>query len=157
MMLEIIMNTAIATMLLSPVRWRLRAIFSDIPRRYLACSLTLLVLLIVAQSTASSSGAYPLSEWNMHTVAVKADPEFIDYTILRSDGREDRLLVGRLFPIVGKKLRSRMDRFARAAESAGSVNHRDAAEGLDEMLARSSDAYAADHPGVTVRSVRVWL
>jgi hypothetical protein len=154
---EAVVNVALAAVLFWPLRRDLASIFRGAPRRYLAIVIVFLAMLVGGQGLARSTGAYPLSEWDMHTVPVTADPELVDYTVVRSDGVEERLLIGRLFPAVGRQLRSRIDRVARAADSPDPATAAAAEQALGAMLATIGRRYAADHPGVRVLSIRLWV
>lgn len=153
---EAIVNVALTVILLWPVRRSLASIFGAVPRRYLAISIASIALLIASESLTRSNTAYPLAEWDMHTVALTTDPEFIDYTIVRADGVEERLLIGRMFPVFGRKLRARIDRIARMADSTNSGSS-EAQDALDAMLAAVGQRYVDGHPGVAVQSIRLWM
>jgi hypothetical protein len=156
--LEAVANVAIVSTLLWPVRARIGAILSAIPRRYALFSVSSLVVLIGAQAAGEGEAFYPLTDFGMYTTSLlKDEHRFVDYTAELSSGREERLLIGQLFPAGGMYLRRRIDDSVDAIESSGSgpINPV-AVETLDAMLAAISRKYDSLHPGDPVRTIRLW-
>jgi hypothetical protein len=91
----------------------------------------------------------------MYTVSNPADPRFIDYVAVLGDGREERLLLGQLFPEGGRHLRARIDAAAYAIDgataSAPAIAH------LDTMLDAVAGRYRVLHATDSVASIRLWL
>lgn len=154
--LEAAANVTILTACLWPVRARIRALLSSIPRPYALFSVSSVVVLIGAQAVGDGEEHYPLTDWGMYTRSLLEYPRFIDYTAELSSGREERLLIGRLFPAGGTHLRMRIDDAAEAVEGSGSGSARAAIDKLDAMLGAIARKYDADHPGDPVRKVRLW-
>ena len=156
--LEAVANVAIGLTLLWPVRGRIAAILSSIPRPYASVSVASLVLLIGAQATGEGEAIYPLTDFGMYTKSLTEDQHrFIEYTAELSSGREERLLIGRLFPTQGTYLRRRMNESAEAIDSPGSGSIDPEAVGnLDAMLSAIARKYDTLHPGDPVRTIRLW-
>lgn len=156
--LEAVTNVAIVLTLLWPVRSRIGAILWAIPRRYALFSVTSLVVLIGAQAAGEGEAFYPLTDFSMYTTSLLRDHHrFVEYTAELSSGREERLLIGRLFPAGGMYLRRRIDDSVDAIESPGSrSNNPVAVDALDAMLAAIARKYDSLHPADPVRTVRLW-
>jgi len=155
--LEGVANVAIILTLLWPVRARIGAILSAIPRRYALFSVTSVVVLIGAQAAGEGEALYPLTDFGMYTTSLVGDHRFVDYTAELSSGREERLLIGRLFPVGGMYLRRRIDDDVDAVESPGSGSIDPmAVDKLDAMLAVIARKYDSLHPGDPVRTIRLW-
>ncbi|HEY7471079.1 MAG TPA: hypothetical protein VIE68_01905 [Gemmatimonadota bacterium] len=154
-LLEAAANIAIVTACLWPIRARIRAVLSSIPRSYALFPVASVALLIGAQATDEGERIYPLTDWGMYSRSFVEDPRFIDYEAELSSGREEPLLIGRLFGATGALLRSRIDDSARAIDESGSVDPA-AIERLDAMLAAIAREYDADHPGDPIRTIRLW-
>jgi hypothetical protein len=155
--LEAVTNVAIVLTLLWPVRARIGTILSAIPRGYALFSVASLVVLIGAQAAGQGEALYPLADWSMYTTSRLEDPHFIDYTAELSSGREERLLIGQLFPVGGRHLRMRIEETADAIEGPGSGSiNRVAVDKLDAMLAAIARKYDSLHPGDPVRTIRIW-
>lgn len=155
--LEGVANVAIVLTLLWPVRVRIRAILSAIPRPYALFSVGSLAILIGAQAAGDGEAVYPLTDFGMYSTSLDKDyHEFVEYTAQLSSGREERLLIGRLFPVGGSYLRRRIDDTVDAIESWGSGSvDRAAVEALDAMLASFAREYETLHPGDPVRTIRL--
>jgi hypothetical protein len=155
--LEAVANIAIALTLLWPVRTRIGAILSAIPRRYALFSITSLVVLIGAQAAGEGEALYPLTDWGMYTTSLHEDHRYVDYTAELSSGRQVRLLIGRIFPAGGMYLRRRIDDNVDAIEApaSGSIDPV-AVDKLDAMLAAIARKYDTLHPGDPVRTIRLW-
>lgn len=155
--LEAAANVAILTACLWPVHTRIRTLLSSIPRRYALAHFASIGILIGAQAAGESEAYYPLADWGMYTTSYLEDPHFFDYTAELASGREERLLIGRLFPAGGTLFRARIDDAAEAIEKAGSGSVDPATVGkLDSMLAAIAGKHDADHPGDPVRAIHLW-
>jgi hypothetical protein len=154
---EAVVDVVLAVVFLWPVHASLRAIVLAIPRRYTLFCLGGMILLLGGQIVSRGEATYPLTDWNMYTVRLADDPRFIDYMGELSSGRETRLLIGRLFPAGGRHFRARIDKaaFAIARTDSGSPDQR-AIDDLDAMLASLARAYTLQHPGESVRKIRLW-
>ncbi|HET6616737.1 MAG TPA: hypothetical protein VFH69_02890 [Gemmatimonadota bacterium] len=157
-LLEAVANVAIGLALLWPVRGRIVATLSSIPLPYAFLSVTSLVLLIGAQASDEGEAIYPLTDFSMYTKSLTEDQhDFYEYTAELSSGREERLLIGRLFGTQGTYLRRRMNESAEAIESPESERVDSMAVGnLDAMLEALAEEYDTDHPRDSVRTIRVW-
>ena len=123
-----------------------------LPRPYLLACLTSVGLLLAGHAIARNEDTYPLVAWDMYTDSRSGDPTFVDYVGVLANGREERLLLGRLFPAGGRHLRARIDSVAEATvrESSQGVQ-------LDSLLAAVVIAYDARHPTDSLRAVQLWL
>lgn len=155
--LEAVANLAIALTLLWPVRARIGAILWAIPRPYALFSVGSLAILIGAQAAGEGEAVYPLTDFSMYTTSLDKDyHKFVEYTAELSSGREERLLIGRIFPIGGSYLRRRIDVDVDALESPGAGSSDPVAvDRLDAMLAAIARKYDALHPGDSVRTIRL--
>lgn len=155
--LEAAANVALVLALLLPIRTRIRTILSAIPRRYALLSVGSLAILIGAQAAGEGEAVYPLTDFSMYTKSLDKDyHQFVEYTAELSSGREERLLIGQLFPTGGMYLRRRIDDNVDAIESRGSGSVDPAAvETLDAMLASIARKYDTLHPGDPVRTIRL--
>ncbi|HJR52644.1 MAG TPA: hypothetical protein VJ982_02905 [Gemmatimonadota bacterium] len=154
---EVAANLAIASTLLWPVRAHVRRTLSSIPRAYALFSVGSLAVLIGAQAAGEGEAVYPLTDFGMYTTSFDEEyTEFSEYTVELSSGREERLLIGRLFPVGGAYLRGRIDDNVEKVEiqEPGS-NEGAAAARLDTMLASIAREYEARHPGDPVHTIRV--
>ena len=154
--LEAVANVAIVVTLLWPLRGRIRAILSSIPRPYALVSVGSLVALLGAQRAGTGEALYPLTDWSMYSSLALADPQFVDYIAVRSSGREERLHLRGLFPLGGRHLRMRIDDSARAIEQPGRESSRRAVDKLDVMLAAIASKHDSLHPGDPVRTIHVY-
>ena len=148
---EAVADVALAALLLWPVRAQLVAIASAIPRRYTLFCLGGALLMVGGQVASSGEATYPFADWDMYTVRRPDDPRFVDYSAELSNGREERLLIGQLFPAGGRHFRARIDQVAFAIEQDPR-----AIDDLDAMLAAVAQAYAAQHSPDSVRTIRLW-
>lgn len=153
---EAVADVALAALLLWPVRARLRTIASAIPSRYMLFCLGGALLVIGGQVASSGEATYPLVDWDMYTVRRPDDPRFVDYVAELSNGREERLLIGQLFPAGGRHFRARIDKVALAIGQTQPGPDHQAADDLDAMLAALAGAYAVRHPQESVRTIRLW-
>lgn len=154
--LEAVANVAIVCTLLWPLRGRIRAILSSIPRPYALVSVGSLVALLGAQRAGTGEALYPLSDWSMYSRLAPADPHFVDYIAVRSSGKEERIHLRGLFPLGGRHLRMRVDESARAIEQPGGEASRQAVDKLDGMLAAIARKEDSLHPDDPVRTIRVY-
>lgn len=156
--LETVTNVTLVLALLWPIRARIGAVLTSIPRRYSLFSVATLVVLIGAQVAGEGEAFYPLTDFGMYTTSLgEDDHRFVDYTVELSSGREERLFIGRLFPAGGMYLRRRIDDSAESIESSGSGAIDPAAvEKIDAMLAAIARKYDSLHPGDPVRTIRLW-
>lgn len=156
--IEVGADIALGALLLWPIRRSLVALASTVALRYRLASLAVLLLLGGGQLLDEREATFPVSDWAMHTESMTTDPRFIEYTAVLEDGREERLLIGTLLPIAGKRLRTRMDQtvYGEAFQSPmhGSAPA-EAADDLEAMLTGVVRAYEARH-GQAVRAVRLW-
>jgi hypothetical protein len=83
--------------------------------------------------------------------------ELVEYSALLSSGRDEPLLIPRMFPVAGGYLRRRIDDRvdALAGPRSGGPDPAAARE-LDAMLAEVANRYAELHPGDPPRTIRVW-
>lgn len=151
---EVAANLALASTLLWPARAHIRRILSSIPRPYALYSVGSLAVLIGAQAAGEGEANYPLTDFGMYTTSLDENyTEFSEYTVELASGREERLLIGRLFPVGGAYLRGRIDDNVDGVVIEGSAGP--AAEVLESMLASIAREYDARHPGDPVRAIRV--
>lgn len=154
--LEAVANVAIVGTLLWPLRGRIRAILSSIPRPYALVSVGSLVALLGAQRAGTGEALYPLTDWSMYSELAPAGPHFVDYIAVRSSGREERIQLRGLFPQGGRHLRMRIDESARAIEQPGREASRPAVDKLDAMLAAIARKLDSRDPADPVRTIRVY-
>ena len=155
--MEAAVTVAIALLLTWPVRARLWALATTVPPRYALFSVASLVILLAGHMISRGAATYPLTAWDMYTVSNPADPQFIDYIAALSSGREERLLMGRLFPAGGRHFRARVDSAAFAVERSQPGQNRQAIDHLDTMLAAVARSYNAQHHAQSVRVIRLWV
>lgn len=156
--LESLVIILLAAAMLWPVRTRLREIALAIPRPYVLCCLVGCLLLIGGQMASSGKTTYPFPDWDMYTASMPDDPRFVDYMAELSSGREERLLIARLFPAGGRHFRARIDQAAYAMERAvGGAGEREAVAELDALLAAVTQQYNSRYPGKTIRAIRLWI
>lgn len=149
-------DVALAVILLWPVRAHLRSIAASIPRRYLLFCLGGALVLVAGQVASHAEATYPVTDWDMYTLRRPDDPRFIDYMAELSSGREERLLIGRLFPAGGRHFRARIDSVAFAIDAQGASPDPRAIGDLETMLSAVASAWGAQHPGDSVRHIRLW-
>ena len=149
---EFLVILALNALLLFPSRARLRDVFTALPWPYALVCLTSVGLLLAGHAISRNEDTYPLVAWDMYTENQPGDPHFVDYVGVLASGREERLLLGRLFPAGGRHLRARIDSAAEATvrESSRGVQ-------LGSLLAAVVIAYDARHPTDSLRSIRVLL
>jgi hypothetical protein len=157
-MSELLVILAVSGLLLWPARARLRDVFTTLPPRYAAACLTSAGLLLAGHVISRNEDAYPLVAWDMYTENHPGDAQFVDYVGVLDSGREERLLLARLFPAGGRHLRARIDSAAVAVtRDSPSPAHRNAMVRLDSLLAAVAATYDARHPADSINSIRVWL
>jgi hypothetical protein len=144
--------------LLWPIRKRIGALLRAVPRPYALLSVGSLAVLIGAQATGEGEAIYPLTDFGMYTVSLDTSArELLEYTAELSSGREERLLIPRMFPVAGGYLRRRIDDNVDALEHSRSGRSDPAtARKLDTMLAEVARRYAELHPEDPPRVIRVW-
>jgi hypothetical protein len=148
---EAVADVALAALLLWPVGAQLLTIASAIPRRYTLFCLAGALVLVGGQVASNGEATYPFADWDMYTVRRPDDPRFVDYVAELSNGREERLLIGELFPAGGRHFRARIDQVTFAIEQDPRT-----IDDLDAMLAAVAQAYAAQHSPDSVRTIRLW-
>jgi hypothetical protein len=153
--LEAITLIALTAIMLRPARTRLRALTASVPWRYVARSLTGLALLLGGHAISHGEATYPLDAWDMYTENNPADPELVDYVAVTTTGREERLLLGRLFPAGGRHFRERIDSAALAVSSSNRGS--EAIEQLDAMLGAIVEAHERLNPPDTVSAIRLFV
>ena len=117
-----------------------------------------MTILIGAQATGEGEAIYPLTDFGMYTVSLDTSVrELMEYTAELSSGREEQILIPRMFPVAGGYLRRRIDDNVDAIEHSRSGRPDPAAaRKLDAMLAEVARRYAELHPADPPRVIRVW-
>lgn len=157
-MSELLVILAVSGLLLWPARARLRDAFTTLPKRYAAACLTSVGLLLVGHAGSRNEATYPLVAWDMYTEHHPGDAPFVDYVGVLDSGREERLLLGRLFPAGGRHLRARIDSASVAVtRDSQAPGHQRAMAQLDSLLAAVAATYDAQHPADFINTIRVWL
>lgn len=137
------LDLLVAIALMWPVRAPLLEIFFAIPRTSATACGLLAVLMLAGQGINNTASTFPLAGWSMYTTRYP-DPEFIDYTVERANGAEERLLIARAFSMA--KLRRRLD----AAVNTESVLE------LEALLAAVAQEDKSRHPDNPARTIRIW-
>lgn len=154
---ELAVIMAASALLLWPARARLRNVITTLPVRYVMACLTSIGLLLIGHAITRNEDTYPLVAWDMYTVNDPRDPQFVDYVGVLASGREERLLLARLFPAGGRHFRARVDHASLAVADDSLPGHQQAIDQLDRLLAAVATAYDAQHPSDSVRVIRLWL
>jgi hypothetical protein len=149
---ELLVIVALAAVSLWPARASVREIVAGLPLRYLAFSVTVVVLLLAGHAISRQAETYPLTEWDMYTTSDPSDPRFVDYMAVLPDGREQRILVAELFPAGGRHLRARIDQMVFAVEQSRGVQP---FAQLDTMLFALRQAWREQHPADSLDAIRV--
>lgn len=157
MIVEAAVIVLLSTLVLWPVRRLLLERLDAIPRRYALFCVASLASLLVGHVASRGEATYPLTAWDMYTVSNPSDPRFVDYLAELSTGQEVRLLMGQLFPSGGRHFRARIDEAAYAVDEAPSSQVAAALAHLDDMLAAVTEKYTAQHPGDSIRAIRLWI
>lgn len=155
---EVGVSVALGLAILWPARRELSDLARALPLRYRVALLGALLLVGGGQLLNDRFATFPLSDWSMHTESLTVDPRFIEYTAVLDDGTEERMFVGSLLPVVGKRLRTRMDQsiFGEASrEPMHGMTPAAAADDIDALLTTVARAHAARR-GQPVRTVRLW-
>lgn len=155
---ELLVILAISGLLLRPSLAQLRETLATLPGRYAAICLASAGLLLAGHAISRNEDTYPLVAWDMYTERHPGDPQFVDYDGVLANGRDERLLLGRLFPAGGRHLRERIDSAAVAAtRDSLSPGHQLAVAQLDSLLAAVATTYDAQHSGDSLRAIRLFL
>jgi hypothetical protein len=141
----------------------LRRTFAALPRGHRCLLGGLFGLILVVQVVQAKYQTYPFVKWSMYS-GFSGRTTYYEYRGVRPDGVEEPFPVARLLriyqpfcPTCSKRLVWRLDDLADDRDGAETETARAAAADLyDRTLRAAWAAYAARHPEVEYREVRVW-
>lgn len=156
--IEVIVLVLLAMLLLWPIRSRIRELARAIPRRYVVACVFGVLLLLAGQMASNGSMTYPFPDWDMYSASEPEDPKFVDYMARLKSGREERLLIGKLFPAGGRRFRVRIDNAAYAVDRAVIPEELSkAADDLNGLLAAVTREYNSRNPDDPIHSIQLWI